>query len=136
MPYASQTDMTRRFGEAELIQLTDRQGVGAIDTQVLGDALNSADAEIHAYIAGRYPVPLPAVPPIIVQIACDIARYRLWADRASDEVRRRYEDARALLDRIARGLAVLPLPPQQTPAPYAEARPGSAVFRRDDTGFF
>jgi phage gp36-like protein len=46
-------------------------------------------------------LPLPTVPAVLTRITCDIARYRLWEDRASDEVRRRYDDAVKLLTHIS-----------------------------------
>ncbi|MCR6494794.1 DUF1320 family protein [Thermomonas sp. S9] len=50
--------------------------------------LDDAQAEIDGYIASRYKLPLPTVPAALARIACDVARYRLWEDVASDDVRR------------------------------------------------
>jgi phage gp36-like protein len=116
MAYATQADLADRFGADELAQLTDRAGAGVPDATVVARALADADAEIDAYLGTRYALPLPAVPSVIARLACDIARFRLWEDRASDEVRRRYEDARRLLDAIARGQVSLGLPAAQQPS--------------------
>jgi phage gp36-like protein len=103
--YATVADLVRRYGEAEIQQLTDRLDppAGAIDSAVAERALADADAEIDAYLAARYAVPMSPAPAVVGRLACDIARFRLWEDRASDEVRRRYEDARRMLEAIAAG---------------------------------
>ncbi len=104
MPYATQADLTDRFSTVELTQLTDRDNtVNAIDATVLERALLDADAEIDARLQARYALPLASVPQVLVNIACDIARYRLYDDRATDQVTRRYEDAIRLLDKIGKG---------------------------------
>jgi phage gp36-like protein len=107
--YAQVDDLVSRFGQAEIVQLTDRATppAGAIDNAVAQRALTDADAEIDAYIASIYTLPLSSVPPVLSRIACDIARYRLWDDQAPEEVRSRYEDARRLLEAIAAGRVTL-----------------------------
>lgn len=111
--YATVADLVRRYGEAEIQQLTDRLDppAGAIDNAVADRALADADAEIDAYLAARYTVPMSPAPAVIGRLACDIARFRLWEDRASDEVRRRYEDARRMLEAIAAGRVSFGAPP-------------------------
>ena len=104
MPYATPDDMTTRYSERELIELTVRDNTAAtVDLAVLDRALLDADAEIDARLQTRYTLPLPTVPRLLVNIACDIARYRLYDDRATDQVTRRYEDAVRLLDKIGKG---------------------------------
>lgn len=109
MSYATQADMIARYGEAELVQLTDRLNTPPVlvDAAVLAFALDSADAEIDGYLAVKFAVPLATPPRLIVDYACDIARYRLFADRASDLIRARYKDAIAFLDRVAKGTATI-----------------------------
>lgn len=113
MGYATKSDLITRFGDDELTQLTDRVGAGAADAAAVARALTDAEAEIDGYLAARYRLPLASVPPLLTRLACDLARYRLWSDLASEEVRRRYEDARRLLESLASGrvtLGVLPPP--------------------------
>ena len=110
MPYATQQNMIDRFAEEELVQLTDRANTGVIDAAVLALALADADVEIDGYLVGRYKLPLGTTPPILTQLACDIARYRLYDDHATDHVRKRYEDARGLLQSISKGQVQLGLP--------------------------
>ncbi|PJA76519.1 DUF1320 domain-containing protein, partial [bacterium CG_4_9_14_3_um_filter_65_15] len=103
MAYSSLQDLIDRFGEQELIELTDRDRLGQIDQAVIARAQADADAEIDGYLGGRVPVPLATVPGAVVRIACNLTRYYLWADRASDEVRRRYEDGVKFLAAVGKG---------------------------------
>lgn len=138
MSYAQLADLVARFGEEELVSRTDRTGSGLMDLAAIDRALADAAAEIDGYVAARYRLPLPVVPAVLTRIACDIARYRLWQDAASEEVRARYEDARRLLEAIARGLVSLGLAAADAPPPsLAAARSGPPpVFTRRDTGWF
>ncbi len=116
--YATLADLTARFGEQEIIQLTDRANppAGTADQAVADKALADADAEIDVYVGAKYALPLPSVPDVLRRLCCDIARYRLYEDRATDEVRMRYEDALGLLDRIARGVVSLGIAEPPAPA--------------------
>lgn len=109
MTYASQQDMVDRFGEREVIALTDRDNNGAIDAAALAAGLLSADTEINAYLAGRYALPLSNALPIVRDFACDIARYRLSSAEVveTEEVRNRYRDAIKFFDKVANGLISL-----------------------------
>lgn len=107
MGYATKQNLIDRFGEKELIELTDRAtpAAGAIDDQVLGRALADADARINAFLAPRYTLPIDPVPASLEPVACDIARYYLYEDRVTDQVKRRYDDAVAFLKAVANGTA-------------------------------
>ncbi|MFV2030598.1 gp436 family protein [Neisseria sp. S1] len=106
MAYASVQDMVDRFGDLELIQITDRNRDGEIDRDVAQTALDDATAEIDAYL-GRFARPFADTPPILVRLCCDIARYRLSAANGvliTDEIRNRYKiDVLDLLRAIAKG---------------------------------
>ncbi|MCS6809757.1 MAG: DUF1320 domain-containing protein [Tepidimonas sp.] len=138
MSYATESDLRQRFGsdEIDLVSGRDPGGAGA----AIARAISDAAAEIDAYLEARYALPLPTVPPVLARIACDIARYRLWAERAPDEVRMRYEDARRFLEALAKGAVRLGLPEAMQPdAPtaMAAARTGDApVFSRNSTGSY
>jgi len=103
MTYATQADLTDRFGATELAQRTDRTNGTTIDTVVLGRALADADSEIDGYLATRYTLPLASTPPVLNRLACDMARYRLYDDGVPETVRVRYQDAVGLLKRMASG---------------------------------
>jgi phage gp36-like protein len=118
MSYATKQDMIDRFKELELIQLTNEvvEPATVIDDTVLGRVLADADAEIDGYLVGRYALPLATVPPVLTPLACDLARYRLYDDRATEQVTKRYDDAVKMLRLIAKGDVSLG-PNGSTPAP-------------------
>jgi phage gp36-like protein len=107
MGYCTQQNLIDRFGDTEIIQLADRDRDGEVDTEVVDGAIADAAAEIDGRLSAV--LVLPAVAPNeLVFRACDIARYRLYDDRATEVVRRRYEDAVAWLKDVAAGKAVIP----------------------------
>jgi phage gp36-like protein len=135
MSYALAADLRLRFGDAEIDLMANRSSLGA--NVAIEHALMDASNEIDAYLSGNHDLPLVSVPPMLVRIACDIARYRLWSDRASEEVRQRYEDARRFLESLAKGAVRLPqndgqIPPSEPS--MAAARAGDApIFSRQGT---
>jgi phage gp36-like protein len=116
MGYATQADLVTRYGERELIQVTDKAKppTGDMDEAVVARALADADAEIDARIGIRYSVPLTVTPSIIGDSACRIARYKLHEDRATEKIRQDYEDALRFLADVAAGRANLPGVPDAT----------------------
>lgn len=107
MAYVTVQDLIDRLGEDEVHVLADRDRDGELDTAAISDASADATAEIDAYLGARYTVPLAEpIPRVIGRIAIDMTIYRL-ADigpvGGTDARRQRYEDAIALLRRIASG---------------------------------
>ena len=138
MPYATKQDMIDRFGEEELIQLTDRSNAGVIDDQVLNRAIADADAEIDGYLGGRYALPLAIVPVSLGRIAADVTRYYLYEDAATDHVRQRYEDAVRFMRAVGEGKVSLGIDASGATAQQAggaSMTSGGRIFTRDDNGF-
>jgi phage gp36-like protein len=138
MTYAVQQNLIDRFGEQELVQLTDRDGAGVIDAAVLTQGLADADGIINGYLASRYTVPLATVPAVIVSMASDIARYYLYDDAATEQVTKRYDDAIRFLSQVAKGELSLGVDdagdaPASGDLPQFEG--GGNVFDRDDDSF-
>lgn len=136
MSYASVADMVARFGDKELIAITDRDYTGQIDEAVLGAALETAGAEIDGYLGGRYTLPLSPVPRILAGYACDIARYRLVGAEAmeTEPIRLRYRDAIKFLEQVAAGkitLGGMPDGSVATPGNTVNFISGGKVFGRD-----
>lgn len=135
MSYATQSDMTGKFTVREIVQLTDRadEPTGVIDVARLVASLSAADNLINSYIGARYALPLATVPELLVDLACDIARFNLYDSGATEEVRTRYEDAIARLRAISKGEAVLDVagiePESRTDQVYADV--GTRVMSRD-----
>jgi len=110
MSYATQSDMVERFGELDLIQLTDRADppAGVIDAGVVQTALDDASSEIDGYLSGRYTLPLSPVPTVLVGFCCDIARYKLNPSVDKDHpASQRYRDAVVFLGNLSRGVVSL-----------------------------
>lgn len=136
MGYAALQDMVDRFGETELVQLSDRSMTAtAIDETVVAAKLADADAEIDGYLGQRFTLPLASVPPVLKRIATDLARYHLYDDRATEQVTKRYDDAIAFLKGVAKGDLSIGVdeggeePAQAIGAPvFVE---GESVFSRD-----
>ena len=107
MPYATKQNLIDRFGQQELVELTDSAELGVIDDGAVAVALADTDAEINSFLAGRYTLPLTQTSPELERLACDIARYRLWDDAASETVKNRYDDAIKKLRDVSKGVASL-----------------------------
>lgn len=101
--YATLADMLDRFEQAELVQLTDEAGAGEIDEAKVAMALGSAAGKIDGYVAARHKLPLSTVPPILVDIACDLARFRLWKNTAPEAVAKAATAATQMLRDISAG---------------------------------
>lgn len=115
MGYCVVQDMTDRYGQAEMAAITDRTAGVTLDTAVAQRAVDDATSEMDSYLASRYRLPLAVVPAVLKVVCADLARYLLYKDRPTDEVRQRAEDARAWLKDLAKGYASLDLGPT-TPA--------------------
>jgi phage gp36-like protein len=106
--YATQQDLIARFGYDEIAQLSDTEGTGALDQARIDQVLADTDARIDGYLGSRYVLPLTTSPPILANLACDIARYLLAKTVPTDEMRARYEDAVKWLTSVAKGDFSLP----------------------------
>ena len=139
MPYATLQDLVDRFGYEQLAQLSDRDSGAVIDETVVGRALADADAEIDGYLAALYALPLTTVPALLVRMACDLARYRLFGDRVTDQVRQLYTDAVRDLKAIAGGAiridGVAPLAPSSASTTIKVSAP-SPIFGSDGLGAY
>lgn len=111
MAYATQEDIVTLYSSDALF-VADRDGDGTPDATAVERALTSASEEIDSYLGVRHALPLSGVPGPLVQLAVDMALYRLASSRdlLSDEHRRRYDDAIKHLVKLAEGKASLNLP--------------------------
>ncbi|WP_333822858.1 gp436 family protein [Pinisolibacter sp.] len=140
MPYCALADLIDRAGEAEILQVADRDMDGIADPAVIDAAIGSAGDQIDAYLAGRFALPLVPVPAIVVTWAVSIARYLLHRDGAPDHVVRDQRDALAALKDAAAGRLSLPSVTGAVPAPASTSGIGVAtdgtVFTSDRMGGF
>lgn len=141
MAYATKQDLIDRFGQTELVQLTDKVNKPAttINDTTVTRALDDASAFADTYLAPALITPFVTAPPVLIKAVCDIARYYLFGKAAEKdgEVERSYREAVKLLGDISTGKANLS---QSGVAP--EAAGGGAVkistpdrvFTRDTLG--
>lgn len=111
MPYATQADLEDAFGATEILQIADRDGDGLPDAGLLAAISERAYSFINGYLAGRYALPLSApYPPVIIAASCDLERYWLYDDAATERVREGFEDVIAWLKDVDAGRVLLQLP--------------------------
>lgn len=93
--YATLADLSSQFGDREVLALTDRNGDGIADAPVVAMALKRASDVIDSYLSARFPLPITVVPDLLVDLCCDIARFKLCGAEVTEteEVRNRYKDA-------------------------------------------
>ncbi len=111
MAYCAQADLESRYGQQELIQLTDRAAVPthSIDAAVVERACADASATIDSYARGRYTTPLVAAnATVALPYACMIARWHLHEDGHPEHVEHGYTSAIAWLRDLAAGKVGLP----------------------------
>lgn len=138
MSYCTLQDLIDRYSENELIQLSDRINAGAVDTDVINRAIADADGEIDGYLAGRFAAPITPIPKSLVRIGCELTRYYLYDDGATDPVIKRYNDAVLFLKGIAKGdisigiTAAGEKPPSKNTVVMTS---GGNVFGREDKSF-
>ena len=145
MPYILIPDLLTRFGAEELAQVSDRgtprlvtaelltaaaadvdmSGWGAADVEAVGkaianiaQAIDDAQSAIDSYCSGRYSTPMATPPAVVKRLACDMARYYLYDDHATETVQKRYDAAISLLRDVSAGKVSLG-PEAQTGSPVS-----------------
>lgn len=136
--YATKQDLINKFGQREVIALTDREPYQhAINDEVLDNAIAAVCAEIDSYISPRYPTPLNPVPKILSFMACDMVRYYLTGAAATetDPIAMRYKNAIKFLVSVGKGEVTLGGMPEskgvaQTVSNTVQMVSGGRVFGR------
>lgn len=109
--YVTLDELIVRFGRDEILDLAADETGDEIDGEIVERACLDAAGEIDGSLAaGGYKTPLTTVPPVVTAYGCDIARYRLYSDRATEQVTKRYDDAIRYLRQVASGGLKLGLP--------------------------
>jgi phage gp36-like protein len=163
MPYILVTDLLTRFGAEELAQLADRDtprlvtdellSAAAAGTDMTGwsdadvdavskavasieQAIEDAQSAIDGYLSGRYGTPIATPPAVVKRLACDIARYYLYDDHATETVQKRYDAAIAFFRDVSAGKVTLGAETQATqPAGgIVEIVTSDRVFSRSGRG--
>lgn len=66
-------------------------------------SLQDAEQTINTYVGTRYQLPLSQAPEVLERIACQVARYVLYDDTATEQVRQLYTDSIKFLEGISTG---------------------------------
>lgn len=120
--YCTPADLQAAFGADELLQLAGGAG-DTLDLDRVQRACEHAGDLADGYLRGRYPLPLAAVPRLLVDLTADIARFRLHqgGDRQpTEQVTKARDAAIGFLREVQAGRADLGLAPSGAePAPAA-----------------
>lgn len=106
--YCTLDDIKKLIPGDNILQLTDDDGMQAIDEPKVDECIQQADGEINPYlISGDYDVPISPVPDLIKKLSVDIAIYNLYSRNISEVIPdmrvKRYDDAVKTLQKIADG---------------------------------
>lgn len=167
MSYAIAIDLITRFDADEIAQRSDRllprRVTGELLTAVAtnGDlsgfdpeavaqagvamirvqrALDDARDTINAHVSSRYTLPIAPVPAILQRLACDLARFYLYDDSATEQIQQRHDAAMKTLASVRDGKAQIGVdeqtnqPPQSTAS--AELVSGGKVWGRESSKGF
>lgn len=136
MPYAVEADVERAAGgEEKLIQLTDYELLGQVNSTRVTEAIDEAESVINSYLETRYEVPLTdaEVTEIIRRVTAREAVYILKEQREAltpaDQTR--HEERIAWLDEVRRGN----VSPGIDPRPKKSSNVTPQVGDREDLNF-
>jgi phage gp36-like protein len=123
--YAVAQDVINRYPNRDLVQLTNEDPTATtVNTAPITQALADASAEIDGYIEARFTLPLTDPPAVLNRLATDIAMYRLQVLRPLHDLadaRKRYDDAIAMLSKVAASELTLGLSADNQEPPIAGA---------------
>ncbi len=141
MAYINIDELKKRFGEEELIELSDIgiDQTGEINSEVIAEAITDAEELINSYVGVRHKLPFSQVPSILVRLGCDLARYFLYRSVRPDDVKDAYNNAISTLKAIARGDVILGSALEIKPQPASEVvlqGGGEQVFSSKNMGGF
>lgn len=114
----TQQDLIKRFGEAELAKLSDRENYQVIDEAVIATAIADAEGEVASYLRSANLVSVNALGNVIYRNGaklpsdlalhtCNIARYNLYENGVTETVQKRYDDAVKWLDKVKKDPTML-----------------------------
>ncbi len=144
--YCDIEDLKSTYGERVILQLIDEEGAGAIgagNIHRVDRAISRADSFINASVGRRYSLPLADIPEVLKSIALPLTIYFLCDKNPGAKKERKpdYDDARADLERIAKGTLTLAVSdpggnPPPSEAPIIAGSNPKRVFSRESMGGF
>jgi phage gp36-like protein len=66
-------------------------------------ALRDAEQTINTYLGSRYTLPLSPAPEVLERHACQLARFVLFDDAITDQIKELYRDSIKFLEQVATG---------------------------------
>jgi phage gp36-like protein len=113
--YIQQSDLEGKLGNNKLLQLTDPDGTGTIQTSIVNDAIAAAEGRFESYVRTRYQLPVPATS-LVTSLCLDLAIFNLFrlSSTVDDGVYKVWQDASSsaikTLEAISQGKAALDVP--------------------------
>lgn len=103
MPYSQDSDLTTDIiTQAELIQLTDDEGLGEVNAPRVAAARARIDELIDGHLrAGGYTLPLASTPPMLKSLSLDGTVYYLW------ERKKKHNMPQGMIDKMKAIMALL-----------------------------
>jgi len=135
MAYCTLDDLEKLIPEVTLIQLTDDEDTGAVNTERVSEAIAQADSEVDGYAGTKYSVPFTTVPPVVKKCSVDIAVYNLYSRKVEEfpaTRKDRYNNAIRFLEKVAKGEISLGLDPE----PTAKSEGGAECNKTSDDRVF
>jgi phage gp36-like protein len=117
----------------------EEQAAVAEALALIESKLLDAESIVNGFLASRYAIPLATVPRLVVTILCDVARYQLYDDMATETIKNKYDDALKMLQAIAGGkvsLGVDPAGNKPESSDVATVSSETPVWRRDSSKGF
>ena len=99
--YATHDDLVNRFGALAIGELESMHNDGSL---AVSNALSDATEKMNSYLSIRYNTPLTKTEHLKL-VCCNIARYLLYMNDATDEVEKRYSEDIKWLQHVAAGKA-------------------------------
>ncbi|MXV35837.1 MULTISPECIES: DUF1320 domain-containing protein [unclassified Saccharibacter] len=112
MAYATLDDLIERFGRGEIASTNPDRNVprGTLDGERVTRILTDVSSTMDSYLQRRYVVPVSPIPPVLVRVCCQLARFDLalgTANVPSEQIRSGQQAAMAWLRDIGAGKATL-----------------------------
>ena len=110
--YCTIDDIQKQTSKDTLIQLTDDNQSGEIDTIIADEAILYSETLINGYLVGRYSIPvMGAIPDMLKILAIDLSIYRLYSRRIQTDIpvsiSEKYKNSIRILEQIQKGIVSL-----------------------------
>jgi len=124
--YCTLDDIKKQIQETTLVEITDDNLSGQINTDVIDETILYADTLIDGYLRSGYTLPLQTLPEIVKVIAIDLSIYRLYSRRfhtdMPESIKDKYKNSIKLLEQIQKGIVSLGIETVGTPPNLGEYR--------------